>query len=116
MAMVLQVPPDLPPGIIEVAQSFFTMVAAIALGIPIIRMITKRFERAPLPPPQSSPDVIARLERIEQAVESVAIEVERIAEAQRFSAKLMAEQQQQRIGFAAKLAAEQQQRLSRPDE
>ena len=35
----------------------------------------------------------ARLERIEQAVEAVAIEVERIAEAQRFSAKLMAEQQ-----------------------
>jgi hypothetical protein len=97
MAMVLSGPPDLPPGIIEVAESFFMMVAVIALGIPIIRMITKRFERAPLPPAQSSPDVIARLERIEQSVESVAIEVERIAEAQRFSAKLAAEQQQQRL-------------------
>ena len=41
---------------------------------------------------RTSPDVTARLERIEQAVEAVAIEVERIAEAQRFSAKLMAEQ------------------------
>jgi hypothetical protein len=101
MAMVLQGPFDLPRGIIEVAQSFFTMVAVISLGIPIIRMITKRFERAPLPPQQPSPDVIARLNRIEQAVESVAIEVERIAEAQRFSAKLAAEQQQQRLARPA---------------
>ncbi len=117
MAMALQGIADLPHGIIEVAQSFFTMVAVISLGIPIIRMITRRFERTPLPAPQASPEVISRLERIEQAVESVAIEVERIAEAQRFSAKLLAEQQQQRIGFAAKLAAEQQQqRLTRSDE
>ncbi|CAN5903966.1 hypothetical protein BH11GEM1_BH11GEM1_27760 [soil metagenome] len=36
---------------------------------------------------ESSP----RLERIEQALESVAIEVERISEAQRFSARLLAE-------------------------
>ena len=34
------------------------------------------------------------LERIEQAVEAVAIEVERIAESQRFSTKLMAEQRE----------------------
>ena len=55
--------------------------------------VTKRWERAPQQlPPQSSPDVTARLERIEHAVEAVAIEVERIAEAQRFSAKLMADQ------------------------
>ena len=101
MAMLLQGPPDLPPGIIEVAESFFMMIAIIALGIPIIRLIARRFERAPLPPPQSSPEVIARLERIEQSVESVAIEVERIAEAQRFSAKLAAEQQQQRLARPA---------------
>ena len=36
---------------------------------------------------ESSP----RLERIEQAIEAVAIEVERISEAQRFSARLLAE-------------------------
>jgi hypothetical protein len=34
-----------------------------------------------------------RLARLEQAVESVAIEVERIGESQRFQAKLMAEKQ-----------------------
>jgi hypothetical protein len=43
------------------------------------------------------PDVVALLQRIENAVESVAIEVERIAEAQRFSAKLQAEQAQRAL-------------------
>lgn len=35
--------------------------------------------------------VNARLERIEQAVETVAVEVERVAEAQRFATRLLAE-------------------------
>ena len=85
---------DMPPGVEHVATSFFLMVGIIALGIPLIRMLGKRFERGgPLPPP-ASPEITTRLERIEQAVEAIAIEVERIAEAQRFAAKLMAEQQQ----------------------
>lgn len=82
----------IPPGAIEIVQSFFFTVAVIALGIPIIRAITRRWERGATPLPPASPDVVARLERIEQAVEAVAVEVERIAEAQRFSAKLLAEQ------------------------
>jgi hypothetical protein len=83
----------IPPGAIEIVQSFFVTIAVIALGIPIIRAITRRWDRGAQLPPPTSPDVISRLERIEQAVEAVAVEVERIAEAQRFSAKLMAEQQ-----------------------
>jgi len=85
--------PAIPPQAVEIAQSFFTMIAAIALGIPLIRAITRRWvDRAPTSIVQIPSDVTARLERIEQAVEAVAIEVERIAEAQRFSAKLMADQ------------------------
>jgi hypothetical protein len=94
MLVMAQVQPDqFPPEVLEIVKMFFTTVAAIALGIPIIRAFTKRFERGPQLPTPPSPDVVARLERIEQAVETVAVEVERIAEAQRFSAKLMAEQQ-----------------------
>lgn len=94
MAILLQGPESIPPEVIGIINSFFTTVAVIALGIPLIRAITKRWTRAPLPPSTTSPDVIARLERIEQAVETVAIEVERISESQRFTAKLMAGQQQ----------------------
>jgi hypothetical protein len=39
-----------------------------------------------LPPPRDD----ARLEQIQQSIDAIAIEVERIAEAQRFSAKLLA--------------------------
>jgi hypothetical protein len=91
------VPPDvIPPGAIEIAEAFFATVAIIALGIPIIRAITRRWERSAPAIQQTAPDVLSRLERIEQGVEAIAVEVERIAEAQRFSAKLMAEQAQKR--------------------
>lgn len=85
---------DIPPAVEHVATSFFVMVGLIALGIPLIRMLSKRFERGSQLPPPPSPEITTRLERIEQAVDAIAIEVERIAEAQRFAAKLMAEQQQ----------------------
>lgn len=97
-ATLLQNP--LPPGMpgipieaVHIAQSFFATIAIIALGIPIVRAFTRRWvDPSPASIVQIPSDVTARLERIEQAVEAVAIEVERIAEAQRFSAKLMAEQ------------------------
>ena len=67
-------------------------VAAIpitAIGYPIARAYARR-ERpnggAPVPP-----DVAARLERMEQAIDSIAVEVERISEGQRFTTKLLAE-------------------------
>jgi hypothetical protein len=46
----------------------------------------------------ASSDVVAsRLERIETAVDAIAIEVERIAEAQRFMARLSTERDAQRL-------------------
>ncbi|HEX7123371.1 MAG TPA: hypothetical protein VF178_13430 [Gemmatimonadaceae bacterium] len=42
-----------------------------------------------------------RLERIEQAVDAVAVEVERLSEAQRFQSKLLADRATERTGGAA---------------
>jgi alanine dehydrogenase len=67
---------DIPQEAIQIVMAFFTTITIIALGIPIIRAVTKRWENKPQLPQQASPDVTARLERIEQAVEAVAIEVE----------------------------------------
>jgi len=97
LSMILQTPmPPFPPGFIPpeavaIVQSFFLTIAVIALGIPIIRALTRRFVDRPPVAPALSPDVEHRLERIEQAVEAVAIEVERISESQRYLTKLMAE-------------------------
>jgi hypothetical protein len=93
MMSVVLITQDIPPEAVSIAQSFFLMIGIIALGVPIIRAFTRRWERnAQLPAPPSA-EITSRLERIEQAVEAVAIEVERIAEAQRYSAKLLTEQQ-----------------------
>ena len=51
-------------------------------------------ENNPLPPKPSPRDLARearRLERIEQAVETTAVEVERLAESNRFLTKLLAE-------------------------
>jgi len=82
----------IPPEVVELAKVFFFTVTVMVLGLPLIRAVTRRWDR-PVISDKPSAEISARLERIEQAVEAVAIEVERIAEAQRFSAKLMSEQQ-----------------------
>ena len=42
-----------------------------------------------------------RLERIEQAIDAMAVEVERIAEGQRFVTKLLSDRGQERVGIPA---------------
>lgn len=94
--LLLQPMPPFPPGfipheVVTIVQSFFITVAVIALGIPIIRAFTRRFVDRPPVAPMISADLQDRLERIEQAVDTVAIEVERISESQRYLTKLMTE-------------------------
>ncbi|HEX3866367.1 MAG TPA: hypothetical protein VHV78_06415 [Gemmatimonadaceae bacterium] len=62
----------------------------MAIGIPIARAYSRRIEQQPLAP-AIPPEVSARLERMEQAIDSIAIEVERISEGQRFTTKLLSE-------------------------
>jgi hypothetical protein len=70
--------------------------AAIIFGVigvlcfPLVRALARRLEGSS-GPTRLAPDVADRLDRIERAVESVALEVERISEGQRFVTKLMAE-------------------------
>jgi hypothetical protein len=66
------------------------MVLGIVVGIPIARAYAKRLERSDTLLPQSA-DLIARLDRIEQAIEAMSTEVERITEGQRFTTKLLAD-------------------------
>ena len=70
---------------------FFATVIILSLGIPLVRAYIRRADRlAALP--QASPEVIQRLERMEQAIDAIAVEVERISEGQRFTTKLLSEQ------------------------
>ncbi len=60
----------------------------IAIGLPIARAYARRLESGP---PGIPSEIAGRLERIEQAVDSIAVEVERISEGQRFTTKLLTE-------------------------
>ena len=84
------------PGIV-VPLGFFAMVATIAVGFPLARAFARRMEHGSKT--KLAPEVASRLERIEQAVDAIAIEVERISEGQRFTTKLLTE----RAGEASRL-------------
>jgi hypothetical protein len=89
-------PPD--PNLIvhEVFSWVVPGLVTIVLGFPIVRLITKWLEPRPVPPRELS-TINGRLERIEAAVDAIAIEVERISESQRFAARLQSEQQSHRL-------------------
>lgn len=71
----------------------FLVVGVTVIGAPIARAIARRIDRGTGGSPGVSGlpnDVGARLERMEQAIDAIAVEVERIAEGQRFTSKLLA--------------------------
>jgi hypothetical protein len=63
--------------------------AVMAIGIPIARAYARRIEMAPHD--GVSPELNARLSQMQQAIDAIAVEVERISEGQRFTTKLLAE-------------------------
>ena len=79
--------PRIPGEAVDIAIGFFVTCAVIIVGWPISRALGRRFERN-VPPPALQGDVTQQLQRIEQAVDAIAIEVERISESQRFLTKV----------------------------
>jgi hypothetical protein len=77
------------PEIVVPLGAFATAIIC-AIGIPLSRAYSRRMD-AESRNPRIPTEVSSRLERIEQAVEAVAIEVERISEGQRFTTKLLSE-------------------------
>ncbi|MBI2409310.1 MAG: hypothetical protein HYV19_13520 [Gemmatimonadetes bacterium] len=73
------------------------LVAAIVFGTmgtvlyPLARALARRLEAGARGAPPGLLGVEERLDRIERSVESIAVEVERVSEGQRFVTKLLAE-------------------------
>ena len=76
------------------------MVVAIVIGLPLARAYAKKMERegarTALPP-----ELMDRLQRMEQSIDSIAVEVERISEGQRFTTKLLSERTREPGGLPA---------------
>jgi len=79
------------------------IIVPIVFGLPTLAFMLRTWVRhrekmAALTPPEASANVEARLARVEQAVEAVAVEIERIGESQRFLTKVLTDS---RPGLAA---------------
>lgn len=91
-----QVPPwvppdDIPPRVQETAIAFFATFAVMIIGYPIAKAIGRRIDRTGAAPKVPA-EVASQLAQLNQAVEAIAVEVERISEGQRFTTKLLSEQ------------------------
>jgi hypothetical protein len=80
-------PDSIPPQVVDVFMGFFVMLAVIIIGWPLARAFGRRLERRS-EVPVADPALAGQLQRIEQAVDAMSIEIERISESQRFMAKL----------------------------
>jgi hypothetical protein len=67
------------------------MCAFIAVGFPLARAWARRLDKRSVVPTGADAETRGRLERIEQAVDAIAVEVERISEGQRFTTKVIAD-------------------------
>jgi hypothetical protein len=80
-----------PPEVVDIVGMLTFGAAAVLILRPLMRAFANRFERRGTPTAVLPPEVGAHMQRLEQAIEAVAIEVERISEGQRYTTKLLSE-------------------------
>ena len=91
---VIGMPPAsdiIPPQAVDISIAFFVTMAIIIIGLPLARAFARRMDRKSASP-QISGDVSAQLAQLNQSVDAIALEVERITEGQRFTTRLLTEQ------------------------
>ena len=96
-AVVEQPPPapnDQPPEEAWVLGGIFLIVAVFPLSVAFARRIWRRSAAAVTSLPR---DIADRLQRMEQAIEATAVEVERIGEGQRFITRLFTEKETAKV-------------------
>jgi multidrug efflux pump subunit AcrA (membrane-fusion protein) len=79
-----------PESVIVLTGLVMFFLTLMLIGFPIARAFARRMDRRGAAPSPSS-DMDARLQRIEHAVDAIAVEVERVSEGQRFATRLLNE-------------------------
>ena len=92
---VISMPPfgpnTIPPQAVDISIAFFLTVAAIIIGLPLARAFARRMDRRGGTAPISN-EIASQLNHLNQAVDAIALEVERISEGQRFTARLLSDE------------------------
>lgn len=81
----------IPRDVVGIIESAMLTACVIALGVPLIRLFARRWDRKAQSEGTVTPEIASRFDRIEQAVDAIAVEVERISEGQRYTTRLMSE-------------------------
>lgn len=83
----------IPPQVEDISIMFFLTIGAIIIFLPLVRAFARRMDRrggtAQIPN-----EVSSQLAHLNQAVDAIALEVERISEGQRFTTRLLSEQRE----------------------
>lgn len=82
-------PTDVPHNVAELGFAGLFAVVACVLGFPIVRVIARRFDPKVRPLPSAAQDVTPQLQQLQESVDAMAIELERISEGQRYTTKLL---------------------------
>lgn len=82
---------EIPREAVDISIAFFITIGSMVVLFPLMRALGRILERRAAPSPRPDPEMTAQLARMEQALDAVSIEVERIAEGQRYTAKLLTE-------------------------
>jgi hypothetical protein len=77
---------------VDITIAFFLTIAFIIVGLPLARAFARRLDRRGSGPAQVPGEITAQLAQLNQAVDAIALEVERISEGQRFTTRLLSEQ------------------------
>jgi archaellum component FlaC len=91
-------------GAVVAISVVFTLAVLMPLSITFARLIWRRASGAIMP--QRSKEEIERLDRLEAAVETIAVEMERVSEGQRFVSRLLTEGRSQAPLFGQARQAE----------
>ena len=84
----------IPPQVEDISIAFFVTIAAIVIFLPLARAFARRMDRRAGGEAQIPAEISSQLAHLNQSVDAIALEVERISEGQRFTTRLLSEQQE----------------------
>ena len=79
-----------PRGAVDISVAFFVMVAFIIVGLPIARAFGRRMDARSKALEGEAANLSPQIQQLQDSVDGMAVELERITEAQRFQSKLLA--------------------------
>jgi hypothetical protein len=79
-----------PRGAVEISIAFFVTVAAIIIFTPLARALARRSDAQSRALEEAGRQVSPQIRQLQESVDAMALEIERISEAQRFQTRLLA--------------------------